>query len=211
MCNLRFSSWICSRSMRMSPSRSRYWISPLFRVDCWMRIFSYSRASSSLRRMSCVPRMSRSFITWLSFFFCLARSASQSAMIWLSWLISWSRPWILRCWDSFWPFRYWISPFRVSTSFSVFFCAKCSSTRAFSLVAISSFSWSIWWFMILNFRFISLISSWASIRFFEYRFRSDRTASYRFCCCFSLASLSLICFCRSVMVMARIFTSSREE
>lgn len=37
--------------------------SPLFSVDCWIFIFSYNSANSSLRRINCVPRISRSLIT----------------------------------------------------------------------------------------------------------------------------------------------------
>ena len=38
---------ISSLSTRISSSLWLYWISPLFRVDCWIFIFSYRRANSS--------------------------------------------------------------------------------------------------------------------------------------------------------------------
>ena len=46
-----------------------------------------------------------------------------------------------------------------------------------TLEAISSLSWSIWCDIILSFRFISVISSRASIKFLLHRFLSEHTAS----------------------------------
>mmetsp|Transcript_67708 Transcript_67708/g.181072 ORF Transcript_67708/g.181072 Transcript_67708/m.181072 type:complete len:279 (+) Transcript_67708:249-1085(+) len=165
MASLRLRSPILSRSIRMSSSRSRYCTSPLLSVDCWILIFSYSSASSSLRRISCVPRMSLSLITWSYSFLSAARSWSASVMMWLSLLISlaWpemvsspSRTFFLSSLSSF---------LRLSSSRSTRLCSKCSLTSAVSLAVISSLSCSIWWFMILNLRFISSISSCASMRF----------------------------------------------
>mmetsp|Transcript_11896 Transcript_11896/g.51222 ORF Transcript_11896/g.51222 Transcript_11896/m.51222 type:complete len:295 (+) Transcript_11896:1798-2682(+) len=97
---------------------------------------------------------------------------------------------------------------RLSFSFSTFMWSKCSLTRARSLVEISSLSCSIWWFMILNLRFISAISSCASSRFLLYMLRSVRTASYMLCCALSFAFPSAMLFCRSTIAISRIFTSS---
>eukprot|EP00001_Collodictyon_triciliatum_P026937 04906_6 len=88
MCSFRFRSLIFSFSIRMSSSRSRYWTSPLLSVDCCILIFSYSSASSSLRLINCVPRMSRSLMTWSYSFFIAARSVSASLMMWFSFVIS---------------------------------------------------------------------------------------------------------------------------
>ena len=41
-----------------------YMYVPLLSVDCWIFIFSYSKASSSLRLINCVPRISLSLITF---------------------------------------------------------------------------------------------------------------------------------------------------
>mmetsp|Transcript_22332 Transcript_22332/g.44987 ORF Transcript_22332/g.44987 Transcript_22332/m.44987 type:complete len:251 (-) Transcript_22332:136-888(-) len=167
MCSLRFRSLILSFSIRMSSSRSRYCTSPLFSVDCWILIFSYSSASSSLRRISCVPRMSRSLITWSYSFFIAARSVSASEMMWFSLLISDACPAIVSSPSRTLSRSSLSSLRRASSSRSTFLCSKCSFTSAWSFACISSLSCSIWWFMILNLRFISSISSCASIRFFE--------------------------------------------
>mmetsp|Transcript_22908 Transcript_22908/g.56766 ORF Transcript_22908/g.56766 Transcript_22908/m.56766 type:complete len:202 (+) Transcript_22908:926-1531(+) len=177
-------------------------------MDCWILIFSYSNASSSLRRMSCVPRMSRSLMTTLYSFFWRSRSWSASLMMWLSFSVS--AFWLemadsasLICCSAL------LSSKRSdSFSFSTFMWSKCSLTSARSLALISSLSCSIWWFIILNLRFISWISSCASMRFLLYKLRSDRTASYKFCCCLSLFSPSAIFFCRSMMAISRSLTSS---
>ena len=42
---------------RKSFKRSWYWASPCRKVDCWILIFSYSNANSSLRRINWVPAM----------------------------------------------------------------------------------------------------------------------------------------------------------
>ena len=54
---------ISSLRMRISSRRCEYWTSPLLSVECCILTFSYSRASSSLRRISCAPRMSLSLMT----------------------------------------------------------------------------------------------------------------------------------------------------
>mmetsp|Transcript_11441 Transcript_11441/g.35563 ORF Transcript_11441/g.35563 Transcript_11441/m.35563 type:complete len:202 (-) Transcript_11441:1044-1649(-) len=61
--------------------------------------------------------------------------------------------------------------------------------------------------MILNFCFISLISSCASMRFLLYRLRSERTCSYLDCCATSSLAASSICFCRSPSRISAIFFS----
>mmetsp|Transcript_8658 Transcript_8658/g.18385 ORF Transcript_8658/g.18385 Transcript_8658/m.18385 type:complete len:241 (+) Transcript_8658:1169-1891(+) len=209
MCSSRLRSFSLILSTRISFRRSRYWICPLDRVLCWILIFSYNSASSSLRRMSCVPRMSRSLTTMSYSFFWRMRSWSASLMMWFSFSISaFCEPMavsasLICCFALLSSMR---SP---SFSFSTFMWSKCSLTSARSLAVISSLSCSIWCCMILNLRFISWISSCASIRFLLYRLRSARTASYRFCCCFSLPSPSLMRFCRSMMAISRSLTSSR--
>mmetsp|Transcript_23941 Transcript_23941/g.66473 ORF Transcript_23941/g.66473 Transcript_23941/m.66473 type:complete len:221 (-) Transcript_23941:1596-2258(-) len=209
MCSSRLRSFSLIFSTRISFRRSLYWICPLFRVLCWILIFSYRRASSSLRRISCVPRMSRSLMTMSYSFFCRRRSWSASLMMWLSfsisdfWLAIAVSASLICCLALFSSNR------RLSFSFSTFMWSKCSFTSARSLALISSFSCSIWWLMILNLRFISWISSCASIKFLLYRFLSERTASYRFCCCLRRFSPSAIFFCRSMMAISRSLTSSR--
>mmetsp|Transcript_12291 Transcript_12291/g.30039 ORF Transcript_12291/g.30039 Transcript_12291/m.30039 type:complete len:279 (+) Transcript_12291:616-1452(+) len=167
MCSSRFKSLSLILSTRISLSRSRYWIWPLDSVDCWILIFSYSSASSSLRRMSCVPRMSRSLTTMSYSFFCRMRSWSASLMMWFSfsisafWLLMAVSASLICCLALFSSMR------SASFSFSTFMWSKCSLTSARSLAEISSLSCSIWCCMILNLRFISWISSCDSIRFLE--------------------------------------------
>mmetsp|Transcript_9766 Transcript_9766/g.25998 ORF Transcript_9766/g.25998 Transcript_9766/m.25998 type:complete len:260 (-) Transcript_9766:878-1657(-) len=62
--------------------------------------------------------------------------------------------------------------------------------------------------MILNFRFISAISSCDSTRFLEYRLRSVRTASYSCFCCASFALMSARFFFSSEILLSRFFSSS---
>lgn len=64
---LRRSVLISSFSKRMSSTRWLYWNSPLFSNDSWMLIFSCRSAHSSLRRSSCLPRLSRSLKTFREF------------------------------------------------------------------------------------------------------------------------------------------------
>lgn len=54
---------ISSFSRLISSNRSLYWISPLFMMDCWILIFSYSNARASFLFINCIPRRSRSFLT----------------------------------------------------------------------------------------------------------------------------------------------------
>ena len=180
-----------SRSTRTSCTRAAYCASPLRSVLIWILSFSYSSASSSLRRMSCVPRMSRSLMTWSYSLRCVSASSSMRRIMLASRRISASCLWMTSSFDSSSRRMREISLRICSHCFSTFWCANDSFTSASSFAAISSLSCSIWWFMILNLRFISAISSCASIRFFEYRLRSERTDSYRCCCCLSFASHSL--------------------
>ena len=146
-------------------------------MHCCSLIFSYSAESSSLRRMSCVPRMSRSLTTTSNSFCCLERSASASLMIWLSLATSALNSFSSRAMSSSFLSVLLSSSRRDSRSCTTFIFSKCSRTSDVSLVWISSLSCSIWRVITLNLRFISAISSCDSIKFFAYRFRSERTAS----------------------------------
>mmetsp|Transcript_24863 Transcript_24863/g.43473 ORF Transcript_24863/g.43473 Transcript_24863/m.43473 type:complete len:208 (-) Transcript_24863:475-1098(-) len=149
-------SFMALRSRR----RPAYCASPLRSVLAWILSFSYSSASSSLRRMSCVPRMSRSFTTWSYSLrwprassssrriMAASRRTSASCLCTVSSCCSSSRR------------RRPFSSRSASLAFSARSRSKCSFTSAWSLPVISSFSWSIWWFITLNRRRISLISSW---------------------------------------------------
>mmetsp|Transcript_11850 Transcript_11850/g.37909 ORF Transcript_11850/g.37909 Transcript_11850/m.37909 type:complete len:691 (-) Transcript_11850:385-2457(-) len=208
ICKARRRSFTLSLRMRISASRSLYCASPFLSVDCWILSFSYSSASSSLRRMSCVPKMSRSLMTWSYSLRCASASVSILAIMWLSFSFS------AACFSMvpsalMRSARMRLSCFlSLSMSFCRFWCASDSLTSALSLSEISSLSCSIWWFMILNLRRISAISSCASIRFLLYRLRSLRTASYSCCCCFKRASASSTFLFSSVICISFIFTSS---
>jgi len=172
-----FKSPILYLSNFMSSRRSLYWLSPFLRVVCSILIFSYSKASSSLRRISCVPRISLSFYTSRYCFFCTSFCLSASftvcsrdAMHWSAILYLTSKSFIccLCCVSML--FRASISLLFSARSWTPF-------VHTMSFCSISSLSWEIWWAAILNLRLSSATSSCASNKFLEYRLRSDLTAS----------------------------------
>mmetsp|Transcript_34002 Transcript_34002/g.74901 ORF Transcript_34002/g.74901 Transcript_34002/m.74901 type:complete len:276 (-) Transcript_34002:1784-2611(-) len=131
------------RSSRMSSMRSPYCTSPFFKALCCMRSFSYSRASSSLRRISCVPSMSLSLITLSYSFLCARASSSILRRVEVRFLSSFSC-----CRTSSWlPERESLVRSSLvlvtSMSFSARWYSKCSFTMAWSFEAISSFNCSI--------------------------------------------------------------------
>ncbi len=64
----RLSLLISSFNILRSSTLALYCTSPLLSVDCCILIFSYNSANSSLRLTSCVPRISLSWITFISRF-----------------------------------------------------------------------------------------------------------------------------------------------
>ena len=68
------------------------------------------------------------------------------------------------------------SSLRSSFSFWSLVCSCPSLTRRPSLISISSFSWSNWWFSIFSLLFRSPVSSWLSVSFLLREFRSFLTA-----------------------------------
>mmetsp|Transcript_24217 Transcript_24217/g.55289 ORF Transcript_24217/g.55289 Transcript_24217/m.55289 type:complete len:233 (-) Transcript_24217:342-1040(-) len=153
--------------------------------------------------------MSRSLMisSYARFWLCLSASAS---MIWEpSFLISpccatfWALSWACRFLAlSIWSFSW--SQVRSTCEWK-----KLSFLNLSSFSLISSLSCSIWWCMILNFRFISAISSCDSTKFLEYKFLSVRTASYSSFCCLSLPLTSASFFFNSEILLSLFLSSSK--
>mmetsp|Transcript_23761 Transcript_23761/g.60043 ORF Transcript_23761/g.60043 Transcript_23761/m.60043 type:complete len:224 (+) Transcript_23761:1175-1846(+) len=199
---------ISLRNFACSSCRRLKCASPLRRVDCCTRNFSYSRFSSSLRLISCVARMLRCPHTAASSFFCASRSSSAPVIVDSIFFISrccssvmfWSCPCL------FFVFSRW--SFTRSISLDTFTWSQCFLMSSPSRFLISSRRFSIWWYMPRNLSFMLPISSCASARFFEYRFRSVRTASYKFFCWWSFALISTSDLFKSATVASRSATVS---
>mmetsp|Transcript_96653 Transcript_96653/g.189833 ORF Transcript_96653/g.189833 Transcript_96653/m.189833 type:complete len:242 (+) Transcript_96653:317-1042(+) len=131
-------------SLLISFRRSWYCASPFWSVLCWILIFSYRSASSSLRRMSCAPKMSRSPSTPSSSF-CWANRSCSASWIELSSFFSsvrWVSTMIMRFFTRFCAFSF--DSFSFSLSFIKSFFLKCPRTTRWSFSRISSFNAVVW-------------------------------------------------------------------
>mmetsp|Transcript_10714 Transcript_10714/g.35503 ORF Transcript_10714/g.35503 Transcript_10714/m.35503 type:complete len:265 (-) Transcript_10714:1508-2302(-) len=167
-CSSRRSWFSLSFSSRASSRLSRYAHSPRESVCCCSLTFSYSSASSSLRRTSWVLRMSRSCSATSYSRTCCSLSVPAWSIMLLRLASSDLR---LRRLTSELPVRFRSrpsSPLRLSLHFCARACSICSLMKAWSFALTSSLSWSTWWCTILNLRFISARSSCVSTRLFEY-------------------------------------------
>ena len=106
-------------------------------------------------------------------------------------------------------------------NFSIFFssssiflsfllCSVCSLTKSAYFASIYSLSWVIWWVTLLYLLLYSSFCSTTSANFLATKFLSELTASYKDCCFFNFASVSIFCFWNSAMKLSLSFTSSLE-
>ena len=160
--------------------------------------------------MSCVPRMSLSLTTSSYSYWSFCFSYSIYLMMASSLFFSTKKFLIFSSFSAISFLNFSIFFYSSSIFLSFLLCSVCSLTNSASLASIYSFNWVIWWVTRLYLLLYYSFCSWTSASFFETKFLSDLTASYKDCCFFNFASVSIFCFWNSAIKLSLSLTSSLE-